>query len=311
MKHSALPAVARPLSLLAGLLLLVLALSPALAIDSLGPRAYCNTPIGTTVHSLSYSQIEGDLTFDGVIPQTQAYNLDAWQASYRYTKYFNWRGQCAFASLLVPYAEVDGTVYPSNTLDSRSGLGDPILWLGTNFNGAPALTRDEMGQYQQDTLWSGSIAFSMPFGDYDENRQLNLGSNRLIIKPEVAFSRASGDRLMEFYLNAQFPMSNTDAYGGVRLKQEPLVGAEAHFSRTLSADGTFASADLYYVNGGEISLNGVDQNNSQNDFTAGVTVVWHVNESDTVRLSYRKDITQAQSQSKVEELLVRYDCVSF
>lgn len=298
-------------AVLAGLVLLLLALTPALAVDSLGPRAYGNTAIGTTVHSLSFAQIEGDLTLDSLVPQTEAYNLDAWEMAYRYTKHFNWRGQCSFVSLLVPYADVEGTLLPGRNTSSVSGLRDPVLWLGTAFSGAPAMTRDELAQYHQDTIIAGSLAFSLPFGDYDENRQLNLGSNRLVVKPEVAFSRANGRRLLEIYANAQFPMSNTDAYGGVRLKQEPVWGAEAHFSRTLSEDGSFASVDVYYTNGGEVSINGVDQNNSQNDLTAGVTVVWQVNERDNLRLSYHRDVSTSDLQPKTEELMVRYNWVSF
>ena len=45
--------------------------------------------------------------------------------------------------------------------------------------------------------------------------------------------------------------------------------------------------------------------------TAGVTVVWQVNERDNLRLSYHRDVSTSDLQPKTEELMVRYNWVSF
>ena len=59
-----------------------------------------------------------------------------------------------------------------------SGFFDPRLRFSVNFYGAPALTLKEFAGYKQDLILGASLQVSVPLGQYDADRLVNIGTNR-------------------------------------------------------------------------------------------------------------------------------------
>ena len=95
---------------------------------------------------------------------------------------------------IVPYTWLSGTADFRGEQVERivNGFMDPRFRLSVNFYGAPALSLPEFRHYQQDLIVGASLQVSVPVGQYDETRIVNLGTNRWSFKPELGVSKALG-----------------------------------------------------------------------------------------------------------------------
>ena len=121
-----------------------------------------------------------------------------------------------------------------------------------------------------------SLTVSAPTGQHDGNKVLNLGSHRWSFKPELGVSYPFGaERKWELdgYINAYFFTDNTSFQGTEILHQEPLPGLEAHLSYSVTP-GLWVSLDTRYAFRGETVVDGVEQNNSQENLTLGTEASW-------------------------------------
>ena len=72
------------------------------------------------------------------------------------------------------------------------GFADARFRLSVNLYGAPALTLKEFQGYQQDLIIGASLSASVPAGQYDATRLVNIGANRWSLSPEAGVSKALG-----------------------------------------------------------------------------------------------------------------------
>ena len=93
-------------------------------------------------------------------------------------------------------------------------LEDAQFRLSVNCFGAPALTAKEFSAYKQDLIVGASLAFSVPVGQYDQTRVVNLGTNRWFVKPELGVSKACGPLTLEFMPAVTVYSANTNFFNG-------------------------------------------------------------------------------------------------
>ena len=101
-----------------------------------------------------------------------------------------------------------------------------------------------------------------PFGRYDSDRLINLGSNRWAFKPEIGVYQPLGPWSLELYGGAWFYTDNDNFLGGARREQEPIATLQAHVSYTFRP-GLWLAADATYYAGGRTTVNGVQQDDRQ------------------------------------------------
>ena len=82
------------------------------------------------------------------------------------------------------------------------GFADPLFRLSVNFYGAPALTLPEFKSYEQDLIVGASLQVSVPAGQYDSTKLVNIGTNRWSFKPEIGASKALGPWTLELKAGA-------------------------------------------------------------------------------------------------------------
>ena len=95
-----------------------------------------------------------------------------------------------------------------------------------------------------------SLQVSAPPGQYDDNKLLNLGSNRLSFRPEPGISKAWAPWTFEVAPSVTFFSDNTDFIGGKTLSQSPIYCRAGH-------------AIYAFRSGGRTALNGVKSDNEQ------------------------------------------------
>ena len=160
--------------------------------------------------------------------------------------------------VVAPYTSLSGTADYRGQQVSRdiNGFADPSFRLSVNLYGAPALTLKEFKDYEQDVIVGASLQVSVPWGQYDDSRLVNIGTNRWSIKPEVGVSKALGRWTLELSAAATLYTDNNDLYGGNQRSQDPIYSTQVHAIYSFRS-GVWASVDATWFMGGRTTVNGV------------------------------------------------------
>jgi hypothetical protein len=216
----------------AGVSLVVLALvAAALSCEAqdLEPRAYANTPVGMNFLILGYSYTRGEVAFDTSVPIEDA-KLSAHSAVLAYSHAFGVWGRSAKLDLVLPYAWVSGTAEVAGQRRDRyvSGFGDARIRLSGLLYGGPALSLADFADYKPDFIVGASLAVTLPLGQYDSDKLVNIGTNRWSVKPELGISKTFGPVTLELETSATFYTDNNDFPGRQDAREGPaLCGAGA------------------------------------------------------------------------------------
>jgi hypothetical protein len=265
--------------------LLVLALATCAAhAQEIEPRAYSNIPIGVNFLLAGYSYAEGGLVTDPALPLENA-NLQTHTTALAYARSFEVGGQSGKFDVILPYAWISGTAEYAGQPRERevSGFGDPLLRFSLNFYGAPALSVQELASYQQDLIIGASVQFSVPSGQYDADKLVNVGTNRWFVKPELGLSKAWGPWTLELATAVTFFGDNDDFLGDKRREQDPIYSVKGGLIYGFR-NGIWVALNGAYFTGGRAAVDGVEGDNLQKNSRGGVTVALPVDRNNSVKL---------------------------
>jgi hypothetical protein len=263
----------------------VLAASTVLAhAQSIEPRAYSNAPVGVNFLLAGPYYTRGGLSFDTSLPLADP-KLETANAVVGYARTLDLWGKSGKFDVIVPYTWLSGTAtYQGGALEREvDGFADPLLRLSVNFFGAPALTLPEFKSYQQDLIVGASLQVSVPVGQYDSAKLVNIGTNRWSFKPELGVSKALGDLTLEFKSGVTLYTTNDDFFNGNKRSQDPLYSLGAHAIYNFRS-GIWASVDVTYFAGGRSILNDALQNDLQRNWRVGGTLALPVDARNSVKL---------------------------
>jgi hypothetical protein len=267
-------------------LLAALLLAPLLAAaQSIEPRAYSNAPTGLNFLLVGYVYSEGDVGFSASSP-LQDGNSKAHSLALGYGRSLELFGKAANISLLVPVVDLTATATLNSTMEARrevSGLGDPALRLAWNFYGAPALSAAEFASYRQDLIVGTSLVISAPFGQYDPERLVNIGTNRWSVKPELGLSQALGPWIFELAGGVTFFTRNDEYFNGNTRSQDPLYSAQVHVIRYFGR--MWGALSATYYEGGRTTLNGTENDDRLAGSRVAATFSLPVNRQNSLKLS--------------------------
>jgi hypothetical protein len=267
-----------------GLVLVMLAPVLALA-QSMDPRAYSNLPVGLNFLLAGYGYAQGELAFDGSVPlqdgRTRLHVLPV-----AYVRSLDIWGNSGNIALVLPLADLTatGTFDGVEVRRDVSGLADPALRLAVNFYGAPALRPAEFAAWRQDLIVGASLMVTAPFGQYDEDRLVNIGANRWSVKPELGASQALGPWTVELAAGVTWFSDNDEFFNGNTRSQDPLYSLQLHLTRSLGARAWGAFSANYY-DGGRTSINGVERGQKLGGSRLGLTLSLPVDRRNSIRLS--------------------------
>jgi hypothetical protein len=271
--------------------LLVLSARPAWAQD-IEPRAYSNAPVGVNFLIAGYVYTEGGVVFDPSLPLTDA-NMEIHSSVFAYARVLDVAGKSAKFDVVVPYASLSGEAEYLGSPVSRevSGYGDPRLRFSINLHGAPALSMKEFLAYEQDLIVGASVQVSVPLGQYDSDRVVNIGTHRWFVKPELGVSRTRGRWTLEVATAATFFGDNEDFYPGNRQReQDPIYSMQGHLVYSFPS-GVWAAVTGTYLTGGRTTVDGVEGNDLQESSRIGATLSLPVDRHNSVKLFASTGVT--------------------
>ena len=252
--------------------------------QELVPAAYSPAPVGVNLVSLAGGYSSGDLSFDPSLPVSDASaNISSWTVSYGRT--FGVFGRSATITAIVPWVvgDLEGVYLGEQAYVERSGLADSVLRVGVNIIGAPALDAQAFRTYRPRTLVGASLIVSVPIGEYDPSKLINIGTNRWGFKPEVGVVQVVGRWAVDFYVGGWFYTTNSDFYGGRTREQDPIFSTQAHVRYHINRD-IWAAVDGNFWRGGQTTVNGVTNDDLQNNSRVGFTLAWQVAPGHGLRL---------------------------
>ena len=278
----------------AGLLLVnVLAASA----QQLTPRAYVPAPVDLNIASLPFVYQTGSVITDPSLP-VQNVNAKVEALSAFYERTFAFLGREASAAIVLPYvwAKATGEVFEQTRSITRSGQGDMVLRLASNILGGPALTRKEFARAPQETTLGASLVVSMPTGQYDGTKLVNIGTNRWAFKPELGFSQPAGRWRFDLYAGAWFFTPNDNFFGGNRRTQDPLVALQGHVIYSLSPALWLALDGTWYA-GGQTAVNGVSKDDRFDNARIGATVAVPIGHGQSLKAAWSEGATARFGQN--------------
>lgn len=266
----------------AALVVVVLAATTAEAQD-LEPRTYANAPVGLNFLILGYAYTRGDVAFDASTPIENA-ELEAHSPFLAYARALDVWGRAGKLDVVLPFAALSGTATFAGQPRERdiAGLGDPRIRFSVLLHGAPALSLAEFSGYTPDLIVGASLAVTIPLGQYDADKLVNVGTNRWSVKPELGVSKTLGPFTLELSGSVTFYTDNNDFLGGRTLEKDPLYAVQAH-GIYQTRWGVWAAVDVTYYIGGRTTIDGERAERPEN-LRVGLTVAIPINRHNSLKL---------------------------
>ncbi|MGE5089947.1 MAG: transporter [Candidatus Levyibacteriota bacterium] len=265
-------------------MVLLLACPPAARGQSIEPRSYSNAPIGVNFLIAGFAYAQGGLSFDTSLPLTDAH-LRTPTAVLAYARSLDVFGMSGKFDAIVPYGWLSGSALHDGAPLTREvdGFNDPAFRVSVNFYGAPALAAADFEKYRQDLIIGASLQVSVPWGQYDGSRLVNLGMNRWSFKPELGVSKSAGPWTLELAAATTFYTDNDSFYGGNVRSQDPLYSMQGHAIFNFRS-GVWTSLDVTRFAGGRTRINDVLNNDLQQNWRVGATAAFPIDARSSLKV---------------------------
>jgi hypothetical protein len=262
----------------------VLASAGAARAQDLEPRAYVDTPVGMNFLIASYAYSEGGVSTDASLP-IQGAQLTQNSFVLGYARSLNVFGKSGKIDIILPFSQLSGSASLAGQPMERevTGFGDSRFRFSVNLYGAPALSMKEYQSYKQNIIAGAGIQVSVPVSQYDSSKVVNIGTNRWSFKPGLGISKAIEKFKLELSTDATFYTNNGDFFGGNTLEQAPLYSVQAHVSYDFGR-GMWGAVDGTYYLGAHTTINGISENNMQENSRVGATFALPVNKHNSIKL---------------------------
>jgi hypothetical protein len=220
------------------------------------PRQWSNTPVGVNFIISGYSYTDGGLSFDPSLPISNPH-LETNSSVFGFARSLDLRGYSGKFDVGAPYTWLHGSADNLGEPVQRAvnGFGDPEFRLSVNLYGAPALLLKDLASYEQDWIVGAALQVSVPSGQYDDTRLVNIGTHRWFFKPSVSVSRAMGPWTLEATAATTFFTDDRDFFSGNTRSRAPLYSIQGHLIRSFRR-GIWAAVDATYFRGGTTTING-------------------------------------------------------
>lgn len=248
------------------------------------PRTYTNAPIGLNVIATGFAYTHGGISFEPSSP-IQNPDLNTYSTVLAYARVVDLWGKSGKVNLVIPYTWLSGSADYRGARAYRevNGFVDAVVRMSVNLYGAPALRLKEFAAYRQNLIIGASLQASVPRGQYDPSRVVNIGTNRWSLKAEAGVSKVVGRWTLEFATAATLYTDNGNFYGGDKRSQDPVYLIRGHAIYSFRSS-IWASLDATYMTGGRTTINGAQRNDLQENWRVGGTLTFPVTRRNSVKL---------------------------
>jgi hypothetical protein len=208
----------------------------------------------------------------------------------------------------VPYTwgTTNGTVAGQPVSRYVSGLGDVSVTLSANIFGAPSMTPAAFQALRRKPhpIFGASLKLLAPTGEYEEDKLINVGTNRWAVKGELGYSHPFNHKwILEFELGAWYIWDNEEFLGTTR-EQAPIVAFESHLVRRIKP-AFWVSLDLNHYAGGRTTVGGLSQADLQRNTRFGATIAYPFAKRQLIKASYATGVV-TESGGDFDMVLLTY-----
>jgi hypothetical protein len=150
-----------------------------------------------------------------------------------------------------------------------------------------------------------AISISVPLGDYLDNKLLNLGQNRYVIRPQIGVVHTRGPWSYELTGSTFFSTDNDAFFGGTKRQQDTIFAIQAHLIRVFRP-GLWASVSAAYGWGGENTVNAVAKNDSRRDVLAAVSVGFPIARNQGIKFAYIANRRHVDTGADLDTLAISW-----
>ena len=273
---------------LGGLLVLGLLGARTALGQELSPRAYWPAPVGTQLFFAGYGYQTGDIVTNAALPIVDV-DSRIHRLGLGYQKTLSLWGRTSNLRVEAPWVDgtTKGAVEGEPGRRDVSGLGDLSMTLSVNLLGAPAMSPGEYQAFRADPgpVVAASRKVLAPTGDYDEERLVNIGTNRWAARARVGYIQPLPNRWMfELSVGTWFFQDN-DEFLGETLQQDPLTAVDASLVHRF-APGFWASLDGTYYFGGRTEVENVGRADFQRNSRVGISLAYPFGPGHALKGSY-------------------------
>jgi len=292
------------------LLLACLVLGSSVYAQDIEPRRWTALPDGLNVIGVGYLYTTGDIAFDPVL-QIENATLDMQTVVATYAHSFGLFGRSARVDVIVPWQHGywTGLLEGAPASATRVGLADPAMRLSINLYGAPALDakafRQRAAEQPVNTIVGAAVAVGAPLGEYLEDKLLNLGQNRFVIRPQIGVLHTRGKWSYELTGSTYFFTDNDEFWNGNTLEQDPIGALQAHVVRVFKP-GMWVSLSAAYGWRGETTVNGESGDNDKADVLAALSFGFPVTPKQGIKLVYLRSETQRYTGADLETFAIAW-----
>ena len=267
---------------------LIFMMHSTLLAQDLEPRRWTPLPPGTTILGVGVGHTSGNLNFDPVLEIEDADHKRDFLIL-NYTHFFTFaEKQLRFdARLPFHHAKWDGLLRGEPAKVQRTGLADPRFRLSINLYGAlsPRSKESNASKKPKNTVVGAAIAVEVPWGENHEDKLLNLGTNRYIIRPQIGVVHTRGPWSYELTGSVFFFTDNDDFFNGNTFEQDPFYAIQTHIIRVFKP-GVWGSLSAGYGEGSASTVNGIKKNDRRDGYIAALAFGLPVTANQGVKLSY-------------------------
>jgi hypothetical protein len=264
------------------------------------PRFYWKTLSGVNAIPVIVNSISGNTNpFDPAHIVSPGADLEATMTIAGYARTFSLFDRAAMAAVLMPMGRISGQVTAGavSATQTARGFGDPMMELDVNLIGPPAQKNlvDPL-RYEPGFSLDVIVDLALPFGEYDDTRQLNLGQNRWYgrVGAPIVWQLGPwvpGRRTTLEFLPAVWLFGANDNYVGQTLETDPMFQVDAHLTRDFT-ESLWGSLDGAWYTGGQASIDGVEGEKLDN-LGVGLTLGYQINDNLALTFGYKSTISDS------------------
>ena len=267
---------------------LAILLANSASAQELTPRTYWPAPKDTQLLIVGFGYQTGDIVSDPSLPIVGV-DSSIRSSVLAYQRTLDLFDRTSNFQIELPYVsgstlgELDGVPGRRDV----QGFGDLAATLSINLLGAPSMSVEEFQAFRADphTIVAASVKVVAPTGQYDDDRVINIGTNRWATRVRLGVVHPlSRQWILEVSAGTWFFEDNDEFVGSTR-EQDPITAFETSLIRRIRP-GLWASLDANYYIGGETTIDGTDRSDFQRNSRIGFSFAYPFKGAHAIKLTY-------------------------
>lgn len=265
-------------------------LSNSLFGQDLEPRRWTEIPIGNHVIGGGYAFSFGDVFFDPILQVEDAtIEVNTIIASYILPVRIGNKLGRIDATIPFAFEHWQGLLSDVPTSLNRTGFADPRIRFSVNIIGATAEESKKLREYIAEnpvrTTVGISVAVTLPIGQYFDDKLINLGQNRFVIRPQAGMIHTWNKWSFELTASTFIITDNNNFYGGMKKEQKPIFAIQSHLIKRFKP-GYWASVSAGYGTGEEATIDGQSKDDKRVNFLGALSLGFPLTKKQGAKIVY-------------------------